>query len=68
MDSSLICRIKKELPIQVEMEEIPSEVPTLDVKDAIEIGDDEEEIEIRKPASYSCLKQTRKTNSIPSYL
>ena len=42
--------VKKELPVQVEMEEIPSELPAINTvtETGIEIGEDEEEIEIRR--------------------
>ena len=44
----------KPLPLATEMEEIPTETPRIDtieekvIADAIEIGEDEEEIQIRK--------------------
>ena len=45
------------------MEEIPSELPDIrfvdtKVEDSIEIGDDEEEIEIRRFKEYTCFFKT----------
>ena len=55
------------------MEEIPSELPDIrvidtKVEDSIEIGDDEEEIEIRRFKEYTCffITNTHYANSIPS--
>ena len=54
----------KPLPLATEMEEIPTETPRIDtveekvIADAIEIGDDEEEIQIRKFTKFCVSYQT----------
>ena len=46
----------KQVPVSMEMEEIPSEIPGIDsvVADSIQIGEDEDEIVIRKFKECSC--------------
>lgn len=46
----------KQIPVNKEMEEIPSEIPRIDsvVADSIQIGDDEDEIVIRKFKEWLC--------------